>query len=190
MLSGAVSALDWGTKWNAHHTEVTPAGNDGKAIKLHFRKAWSIRGSNLGCSACVAVVAVWRCSQERCWQVSHRWIVRWSRPTRKRVCPVSTGRLYFRKWGCLMTFTPEEDLAKHLRFIVEYEDGSRGRVCCAGGDSATGCLRDRSPVSPSRNWNLEFAAKVQADGRQSTIFITETGVRHVIDCRHEGSPIR
>ena len=23
-----------------------------------------------------------------------------------------------------MTFTPEEDLAKHLRFTVEYEDGS------------------------------------------------------------------
>ena len=48
------------------------------------------------------------------------------------MCPVSTGRLYFRKWGCLMTFTPEEDLAKHLRFIVEYEDGSRDAFAVSG----------------------------------------------------------
>ena len=31
-----------------------------------------------------------------------------------------------------MTFTPEEDLAKHLRFIVEYEDGSRDAFAVPG----------------------------------------------------------
>ena len=34
-----------------------------------------------------------------------------------------------------MTFTPEEDLAKHLRFIAEYEDGTTKIVCGAPGSA-------------------------------------------------------